>query len=123
MEVSFSFTRTGDNTLEFDAEFSWLSTETSTTLMPQGYDNAIQKDFFSFLPHVTSSILGQEYPNPPPCDPTAYAKSPVVFAQALEHWNASLRSVAMVAVVLLGVAGWTPVDSLCHLRLGHGNFC
>lgn len=61
--------------------------------MPQGYNNAIQRDFFPFLPHVTSSILGQEYPNPPPCDLAAYAMSLVAFTQALRHRNACISQI------------------------------
>lgn len=63
------------------------------TLMPQGPGNAIQRDLFSFLflPHVTSSILGQQYPKRPPCDIAAYAKSLAVLTQALGQRNLPLH--------------------------------
>lgn len=71
--------------------------------MPQGYGNAIQRDLFSFLflPHVTSSILGQQYPKRPPCDTAAYAKSLEVLTQALGQRNLPHRLAATVLTLQL----------------------
>lgn len=71
--------------------------------MPRGYGNAIQRDLFSFLflPHVTSSILGQQYPKPPPCATAAYVKSLVVLTQALGQRNPPHRFAATVLKLLL----------------------
>lgn len=73
------------------------------TLMPQGYGNGIQRDLFSFLflPHVTSSILGQQYPKRPPCDIAAYAKSLAVLTQALGQRNLPHRLAATVLALQL----------------------
>lgn len=95
----------GNNILEFDAKCSRLSTDRdkSTTLMPRGYGNAIQRDLFSFLflSHVTSSILGQQYPELLPCDIAAYAKSLAVLTQALRQRNPSHRFAATASALPL----------------------
>lgn len=91
--------------MEFDAKFSRLSRDRdkSTTLMPRGYGNAIQRDLFSFLflPHVTSSILGQQYPKPPPCDIADCAKNLAVLTQALGQRNLPHGFAATALVLLL----------------------
>lgn len=71
--------------------------------MPWGYGNAIPRDLFSFLflPHVTSSILGQQYPKQLSCDIAAYAKNLVVLTRTLGQRNPPHRFAATALVLLL----------------------
>lgn len=103
---SFSFTRIFQVTAFWNLMLNSLGRtawDKRMTLMPQGPGNAIQRDLFSFLflPHVTSSILGQQYPKRPPCDIAAYAKSLAVLTQALGQRNLPLH-------LRLAATVWTP---------------
>lgn len=96
--------------------------------MPQGYGNAIQRDLFSFLflPHVTSSILGQQYPNRPPCDIAAYAESGGFNPSPGTEESASQAcchsvSTTVALTEFLCAQGWVRAHKLCHPKLGHGN--